>query len=71
MSRDPSPSELEPMLSLLEEQLERFGNAPQAAEELLKVGESGRNQSLSVSELAAYSIIANILLNLDETITKG
>ena len=38
---------------------------------LLKVGESKRDATLDVSELAAWTIVANLILNLDETITKG
>jgi hypothetical protein len=38
---------------------------------LISVGESPRPADLDVSELAAWTAIGNILLNLDETITKG
>jgi len=35
------------------------------------VGESPRPSDLDPGELAAWTAIGNILLNLDETITKG
>jgi len=35
------------------------------------VGESSPDASLSTLELAAYTVIASVLLNLDETVTKG
>ena len=41
-----------------------------AARKLLAVGEHPADPSLNVSELAAYTALANLLLNLDEVITK-
>ena len=41
------------------------------AEKLLKVGESLREAKLDTVELAAWTMVANVLLNLDETITKN
>jgi hypothetical protein len=70
-SRNPSPTELTPLFDLLKEQQKRFGSDVAAAEKLLKVGESPRDQSLPADELAAYTVIASVLLNLDETLTKG
>jgi hypothetical protein len=40
------------------------------AEKLLKVGESPRNEKLDAAELAAWSNVASVVLNLDEAITK-
>jgi hypothetical protein len=34
------------------------------------VGESSRPDGIDVIELAAYTAVANVVLNLDETITK-
>ena len=42
-----------------------------AALKLVSVGESKRNEALDVGELAAWTIFANLILNLNETITKG
>jgi hypothetical protein len=36
----------------------------------VSVGESRRDQNLDVVELAAYATVANLILNLDETVTK-
>jgi len=41
-----------------------------AALELISVGESPRNETLDVAELASYTMVANLILNLDGTITK-
>jgi hypothetical protein len=44
---------------------------PQAATSLLGVGESSHDATLNPKELAAWTMIANVMLNLDETVTKG
>ena len=36
----------------------------------MAVGESGRNDRLDLADLAAYTALASVILNLDETITK-
>jgi hypothetical protein len=41
------------------------------ARSLLTVGASHSDPAIPTGELAAYTAIANIILNLDETITKG
>ena len=43
---------------------------PEAARKYLSQGESPRDEELDVSELAAYSTLASLILNMDETITK-
>jgi hypothetical protein len=35
------------------------------------VGESARNKSLNPVDLAAWTMVVNVILNLDETVTKG
>ena len=37
---------------------------------LLGIGESPRNEKLNPAELAAWTMVASTVLNLDETITK-
>jgi hypothetical protein len=41
------------------------------ARSLVAVGASPRDPSIPVAELAAYTAIANMILNLDEVMTKG
>jgi hypothetical protein len=38
---------------------------------LLAVGESPRDEKLDAPELAAWTMVATTVLNLDETVTKG
>ena len=56
---------------IADDQLARFRRDKSAAEKLLSVGESPRNEALDVSELAAWTTIASVILNLDETLTRG
>jgi hypothetical protein len=71
LSRAPEKGEMRLLEKIYREQLEHFKNDPKAAKELISVGESTRPENLDASELAAWTAIGNILLNLDETITKG
>lgn len=43
----------------------------QGARSFLSVGASPSDPAISVSELAAYTAVANMILNMDEVITKG
>ncbi len=70
-SRLPSNAELSVLLDVYRSTLARFRSDHQAAEKLVTVGESKRSDTLDVSQLAAWSVVANMILNLDETITKG
>lgn len=69
-ARRPEPGEVTVLLRVLERSRERFQRDRTAAEQLLAVGESPKNSQLDLLEHAAYTLVANLLLNLDETITK-
>ena len=60
--------------SILKESLTRlraqYAADPAAAELLLKVGKSQRDESIPAAEHAAWAAICGLLLNLDETLTK-
>ena len=70
-SRLPNDAELKVLLDVYRDALSRFDSNKTAARKLVSVGESELDEKLDVSELAAWSIVANMILNLDETITKG
>ena len=69
-ARRPEKSELDVLLRVFERQLAHYRKDTAAAEKLLAVGESPRNKALDAAEQAAYTMAANLILNLDETITK-
>jgi hypothetical protein len=70
-ARPPSAAEVGVLRKVFDGQLATFRNNPQAALKLLSVGEAARDQSLAPAELAAWSMVASVILNLDETVTKG
>ncbi|MDA1272908.1 MAG: PSD1 and planctomycete cytochrome C domain-containing protein [Verrucomicrobia bacterium] len=70
-SRFPSQLEIDLLKNLYQQQFKRFQEHPEAAEQYLSVGESSRNPSLDPASHAAWTSVASMILNLDETITKG
>ncbi|MBC8116359.1 MAG: PSD1 domain-containing protein, partial [Candidatus Saccharimonas sp.] len=71
VARAPTERERKLLRQLVEEQLADYRRRADKAEALLKVGESPREARLDPSELAAWTIFASTLLNLDEALTKG
>ncbi|MCC6420640.1 MAG: DUF1553 domain-containing protein, partial [Gemmataceae bacterium] len=69
-ARVPRPAELAVLRGGLADHLARYRADRAAALALLRAGESGRDERLDVAELAAYTAVASLILNLDETITK-
>jgi hypothetical protein len=70
LSRSPTAAELSVLAAGLERHLDHYRRQPQAAAKFLGVGEAPRSDKLNTVELAAYATIANLILNLDETVTK-
>ncbi len=70
-ARQPTERETAILKRVLDKQLQTYQENPKAAEALLRVGESPRDEALSAAELAAYTIVASVILNLDEVVTKN
>lgn len=69
-SRTPTKAELEALLSLFEKVTGKFQKDSAAAKQLLEVGEMPRDPAINEAELASYTAIMNVILNLDEVLTK-
>src|SRR5262249_11820272 len=69
-ARKPSDAELRILLRGLERYREKFSADKDAAQKFLRHGDSAPDTKLDPAELAAYTATANVILNLDETITK-
>jgi hypothetical protein len=69
-SRKPRPEELQILVTGWQAHRDRFAKNSHAADKLTKIGELKRPDSLDLAELAAYTMVAGMLLNLDEAITK-
>ncbi len=70
-ARQPSESELAVFNSVLTTYRQEFGQKRYAAESLLKAGESPRNEELDVAEVASWTMVTHLILNLSEIVTKG
>jgi hypothetical protein len=69
-ARAPSENEQKVLLKVFDKHLQHFKSDPDAAVKFLSVGESKRDAKFDPAEYAAYTMVANLILNLDETITK-
>ena len=68
--REPSDRELSVIRGLLADQKAAFEGDVPAAKKLIAVGESKPDPKLDPAELAAYTVVGNLLLNLDEVLNK-
>ena len=70
-SRAPRKAELDLLMKDFSFYLKDFRKKPNAAKRLMSVGEKLRNPRLPAAQLAAYALVANTILNLDEAITQN
>lgn len=70
LARRPTPPERELLLKRLSKLKTAYSSAPGEAEKLLAAGESPRDPSLPAPTHAAWMVVCQILLNLDETLSK-
>ncbi len=71
LARQPTSNERAALEQLFSDHLAEFKQHPDAATQLLAAGESPRDETLEAAELAAWTMVAHLLLNLSETVTKG
>jgi uncharacterized protein DUF1553/uncharacterized protein DUF1549/concanavalin A-like lectin/glucanase superfamily protein/cytochrome c len=69
-ARTPTGKEVGVLRELLKGRLRSFANDRRSAVKLIGVGESSRDSRLDPAVLAAWTTVASVILNLDETITK-
>jgi len=69
VSRLPDAAEGEILRNLYRDQLKAYQEKPEAAEKLLKVGDLREETKAPACEWAAWTMVANTILNLSETIT--
>ncbi len=70
-ARQPQAGEKSVLQGTLTKYLAKYQADPEAARKLISVGESPVDEKLNPSELAAYTMVASLLLNLDETLNKN
>ncbi|WP_044238325.1 DUF1553 domain-containing protein [Flexithrix dorotheae] len=70
-SRFPQDKELEILKGLYEEEIKRFDQAQKQAEALITVGASANDEKLDNKMVAAFTVVANAMINLDEAKYRG
>jgi len=71
MDRAPLPAEIATARALLAKHLAEYQRDPQAAEALERTGATSVPAGCEASELAAWTSVTRVLLNLHETITRN
>ncbi|MGP0063911.1 MAG: DUF1553 domain-containing protein, partial [Isosphaeraceae bacterium] len=69
--RCPDARELDELRAALADFRTHYAGKPDDARHLIAIGETKPDAHLEPSELAAWTMIGNVVLNLDEVITKG
>jgi hypothetical protein len=70
-ARRPDSRELAELARAYRENLDTYRRDAEAAKKLITVGESKPDPTLNAGELAAYTMVGNLILNLDEILNKG
>ena len=70
-ARRPDAKEIAELSSTLKDLTAHYASHIDAAQHLIATGETKRDPRFNPSDLAAWTLIGNILFNLDEAITKG
>ncbi len=71
VARRPDAKELSELGSAFKDLLDHYAKQPDAARKLIAIGEAPCDPAVNPGELAAWTLIGNVILNLDEAITKG
>jgi mono/diheme cytochrome c family protein len=70
LTRPPTGDEVGRIVKLFEETLAEYRKSPKPAEAMATKPRGAAAAGMDVSELAAWTVVSNVLLNLDETLAK-
>lgn len=71
LNRQPRAEEIDVLATLLAKHLPEYQQDKQAAQKLVATGDAEVPKDLNVSELAAWTSVSRVILNLSETITRS
>ncbi|MFN0069743.1 MAG: PSD1 and planctomycete cytochrome C domain-containing protein [Limisphaerales bacterium] len=71
VGRRPDAAEAARIIELLDAARTSYADNPAAAQAFVKSADGREPPPADAAELAAWQVVANVLLNLDETVTKG
>jgi hypothetical protein len=69
-SRQPDKDEQAILSAAYAEHLKKYREKPETAKKLISIGEMKPDPTLNAEELASLTMVANLVLNLDEVLTK-
>jgi len=70
-ARNPDAGELQLLATALEAHRGQFSRDPEAARRVITNGESKPSDRIPAPEFAAWTMVANLVLNLDETVNRN
>jgi hypothetical protein len=71
LGRNATSAEVDRLRVLLKKHRDQYANDGEAAKAILSVGISKQPESKNIAELAAWTSVSRVLLNLNETITRN
>ena len=71
LSRNPADEEIQVVMDLYERQMRKYAALPEEAKKAVTFGKSPLPAGLSERELAAWTLVANLILNLDEAVVRN
>ena len=71
LSRGPVAEELALLTRAVDHYRARYAADAEGARQVIHVGEAAVRSSASPTDLAAWTLVANLILNLDETVTRN
>ncbi|MCH2182081.1 MAG: PSD1 and planctomycete cytochrome C domain-containing protein [Mariniblastus sp.] len=71
LARHPAQEETEILIDFLDRQRQKYESAPEAASQAIHFGDSKPPADIPPVELAAWTLLANLMLNLDEVIVRN
>ncbi len=71
LGRKPAPEEIEIVSAAYKQHLTAYEQTPAEAAKFIRQGESAPQAGIPEPEFAAWTLIANLVLNLDETINRN
>ncbi len=71
LARDPLAEESATLTEYFTQQLAKYEASPEEAKKALSNGETKADASLPAAQVAAWALLSNLVLNLDETVTRN
>jgi hypothetical protein len=68
--RKPDAEEMKDLLATLKDYSATYMRNPESAKKLIAIGETKADNKIPPAELAAWTMVANVILNLDEVLNK-